>query len=93
MASGHQITEFKSPDSMLQNNTWQSLPMKGSVPRDRPLVLLAEFIFDKSGSDPKCEARASLNTSWDRDTVTTKPGTVSTAPTGSLTGSLIRPPQ
>ena len=101
VASGHQIAEFKSPDSMLQNNTWQSLPMKGSVPRDRPLVLLAEFIFDKSGSDPKCEARASLNTSWDRDNstpVTTKPGAptvpaTSTAPTGALTGSLIRPPQ
>lgn len=96
LTSGYKHAEFKSPDRMLQNNTWQSLDMQGPVLRDRPLVVVAEFIFDKTGGDPKCEARANINTSWDKDNatpVTTKPGTVSTAPTGALTGSLIRPLQ
>lgn len=90
--TGHQYLELKSPDNRLQNNTWQSLDLEGPVPKDRPLVLVAQFIFDKTGADPKCESRASLNTSWD-----TKPGTVSAPstppPTGSLIGSTILMPK
>ena len=98
--SGYQYVVFKSPDSLLQNNTWQSLDMKGPVPRGRPVQIQAEFIFDKSGADPKCESRANItNPNGNYDNVTTKPEAgltapvTSTAPTGSLTGSLIRPPQ
>ena len=43
----------KSPDSMNQNGEWHDLHHNGFV-NSYNVPLTVEFIFDKSGSDPRC---------------------------------------
>lgn len=57
MGSGSKT--FKSPDSMKQDGNWHDLNVSYHAPWASTQVLV-EFIFDKSGSDPRCDARANL---------------------------------
>ena len=44
-----------SPDSMIQDGTWRHLGYIGNV-RNYNGALNVQFVFDKSGSDPRCTA-------------------------------------
>jgi len=50
---------FKSPDSMKQDGNWHKLDVHYNAPWAATQVRV-EFIFDKSGSDPRCDARQNL---------------------------------
>lgn len=48
-----------SSDNLLQNSTWQKLGVWEDVDafKGQPVETSVEFVFDKTGSDPKCTAK------------------------------------
>lgn len=57
---GKDSTSIKSSDSMKQDNSWRSLNHSANI-RFAHMASFTyadvEFVFDKSGSDPKCKIR------------------------------------
>jgi len=58
-ANGGGSKSFKSPDSMKQDGQWHDLGDFWHSPWTATQVRV-EFVFDKSGKDPRCEGWANL---------------------------------
>ncbi|MHC8286713.1 hypothetical protein ACYZUD_07730 [Pseudomonas sp. XS1P51] len=59
-ASGSGSKQVKSPDSMKQDGQWHSQDLSITYAPWSSTQIQVEFVFDKSGSDPKCIGRANI---------------------------------